>query len=86
MKYNYYIGLRQEDGIVFVTKLNNATRQFYIERAEKPLALPLGLAKAVSEAMCMNYYQAVVVQSIEPIQTHWLAVSESEVLKGTKKT
>lgn len=60
----YYVGVKTDDGMMFVTKIDNNNRTSYWSKESKPLALSKSVANDIALGLTWNGNNAVVVESI----------------------
>ena len=65
LKYNYYIGVKTNDGIRLVTKINNRENMSYWKADEKPQKFTLSTAKDISWGLCINGFESFVITTLE---------------------
>lgn len=68
-KYYYYVGIISFKGMIFVTSVNNSTKQAEWDVKEKPLALTREQADNIAEGLIYNFIPGVVVKSLVPIES-----------------
>lgn len=78
-KYFYYVGVQSNNGMRFVTNVNNKNKYAIWNTEEKPLAMAQTVANDLAEALCWNGHIAVVVKSFFQLEDHFI---ELEVAKG----
>lgn len=78
-KFYYYVGVQTNDGMRFVTKINNSNRMSYWNLNEKPLEMTQMLATDIAEGLCMNCTTAVVVKSFFELADHFVVRTEPTV-------
>ena len=72
-KYHYYIGVQNKDGMSFVTKIDNVNKTSYWDTDdEPPLEMGKTVAQDISWGLCLNGFNAVVVQSLFEIKQHFV--------------
>lgn len=71
-KYHYYIGVQNKDGMSFVTKIDNASKTSYWNVDDEPLEMGKLIAQDISWGLCLNGYNAVVIQSLFEIKEHFV--------------
>lgn len=62
-KNYYYVLVFTDDGPVYVTSVDNASRVAYWEKDKAPLTLPKHYAEDLTIGLNLNYNNAVVVAS-----------------------
>lgn len=77
-KYFYYVGVQNNHGMSFVTKIDNKNRQCFWNVNEKPLSLSLSVATSLAEGLTFNFHTAVVVKSFYELENHFVS-DEKEV-------
>ncbi len=77
-KYFYYVGVQNNDGMSFVTKVDNKNRQCFWDAEQKPLSLPLSVATSLAEGLLFNFHQAVVVKSFIELEHHFVCRKEGD--------
>lgn len=83
-KYFYYVGVQNNHGMSFVTKIDNKNRQCFWNVNEKPLSLSLSVATSLAEGLTFNFHTAVVVKSFYELENHFVS-DEKEVFAALKK-
>ena len=68
----YYVGVKTEDGMAFVTEVDYSTQKTYWNRDDRPLAMNSSRAEDVANGLLMNGYWAVVVCSFVELNEHFL--------------
>ena len=76
MKKYYYIGISNDKGMSFVTKINQRDKACFWNPKQKPLALTLEDATELAENLCMNMQIAVVVLSFFFFFEHFICEKE----------
>lgn len=72
-KYFYYVGVQNNHGMSFVTKVDNRNRQCFWNVEEKPLSLPLSVATSLAEGLMFNFHTAVVIKSFIELDHHFVS-------------
>lgn len=78
-KYFYYVGVQNNNGMSFVTSVDNRNRMCHWDTDKKPLAMSSTTANDLAEGLMMNFFTAVVVKSFFELDKHF--VSEEETVK-----
>ncbi len=83
-KYFYYVGVQNNHGVSFVTKIDNRNRQCFWDTEQKPLPLPLSVANDIAEGLVMNFHTAVVIKSFFEFENH-LVCDEKKIASAAIK-
>lgn len=75
-KFYYYVGVKVNDGMTLVTKVENAGRMCYWNDKFPPLELGKTRAEDIALGLNLNYHSAVVIQSHFELTTHFLAIGK----------
>ena len=60
----YYVGVKTDNGMMFVTEIDNKNRTSYWNKDSKPLAMSKSVANDIALGLTWNGNNAVVVESI----------------------
>lgn len=69
LKYFYYVIVKTEDGVKFVTKIDNATKTAYWDSKEKPLAFSKTYADDLALCLTLNFHLAFTLKSYHELQS-----------------
>ena len=75
-KYFYYVGVRVEGGMAFVTGINNSNRYAKWEIDKEPEAFGHYTALSICEGLGLNGFNACVIQALYPWNRHAVSVKE----------
>ena len=64
MNKKYYVGVKTDEGMMFVTETDNKNRTSYWNKDSKPLAMSKSVANDIALGLTWNGNNAVVVESI----------------------
>lgn len=88
-KYFYYVGVQNNHGLSFVTKIDNTNRQCFWNTEQKPLSLSLSIATDIAEGLMMNFHTAVVIKSFFELEHHFVCdekkISSNAIKKFAEK-
>lgn len=70
MKRNRYFYILVDNGkhLLFVTALDNTTKNVLWDKKQPPLKIAQSYAEDIVEGLCINGYKAFVFESLYPIQ------------------
>lgn len=64
MKYNYFVGyLTENNKVLFITKIDNASRSWYAENGKPALKFTKTSADNMLFALCVNDVNAVIIKT-----------------------
>lgn len=75
-KFYYYVGVKVNDGMTLVTRVENAGRMCYWNDKLPPLELSKTYAEDIAMGLNLNFHSAVVIQSRFELTTHFLAIEK----------
>lgn len=76
MKKYYYVGISNDKGMSFVTKINQRDKVCFWNPEKRPLVLTLEEATDLAENLCMKMQIAVVVSSFFELTEHFICEKE----------